>query len=187
MHTFFVSIFALFAATALATPTPIAHILARDVPESIANATALGINVYGHIPDDAVKIGEGSYTAEVGTLAHAWIRAQIDIDWTSTAAQDEAKIAKRELAHIGIGMWTQDWCNGNNVWHDDVQYNVHHISDLNMYSVGISYRGIRDNEHLDFSKFKGSDHCGQYAYSAGQLTPIGCFNSQAINCFRLWY
>lgn len=64
--------------------------------------------------------------------------------------------------------------NGNNVWHDDVQYGVHHISDLNMYSVGISYRGIRDNEHLDFSKFKGSDHCGQYVYSAGRLTPSKC-------------
>ncbi|KAK0715083.1 hypothetical protein B0H67DRAFT_634596 [Lasiosphaeris hirsuta] len=118
------------------------HTLAHDVPESITNVTALGINVYGHIPGDAVKIGGSSYTAEVGILAHA--------------------------------------CNGNNVWHDDVQYNAHHISDLTMYSVGISYRSIRDNEHLDFSKFKGSDHCG-YGITAG------CFNSQAINCFRLWY
>jgi len=104
------ALLALFAAATLATPAPRVHSFARDIPESIANATALGINVYGHIPDDAVKIGESSYSAEVGTLAHAWIRAQIDIDWTSETARDAAKMVKRELAHIGIGMWTQDWC-----------------------------------------------------------------------------
>lgn len=101
---------ALFAASVLAIPSPLPHNIARDVPESIANATARGIGVWGPIPGDAVKVGEHQYTAEEGTLAHAWIRAQVDIDWTSPAARDAAKMAKRELANIGIGMFTQDLC-----------------------------------------------------------------------------
>jgi hypothetical protein len=40
-----------------------------------------------------------------------------------------------------------------------------------MFSVGISYRGLRSNEQLDFSRLSGSDWCGQYLYSAGQNTP----------------
>ncbi|KAK4455257.1 hypothetical protein QBC34DRAFT_288486 [Podospora aff. communis PSN243] len=184
-------VFALCLGAAVALPAslgaPLPQILVSGTPESILNATSLGINVHGPIPHDAVKVGENSYTAAEGTLAAAWIRAQVDIDWTSPSAQHAARLAKREWANIGIGMWAQDGCRGHSTYHDNVQYNVHHYSDVNMYSVGISYRGIRDNEKLDFSKYRGSDHCGQYAYSAGRLTPTGCFNSQAINCFRLWY
>lgn len=40
-----------------------------------------------------------------------------------------------------------------------------------MFSVGISYRGLRSNEQLDFSRLSGSDWCGTYLYSAGQNTP----------------
>lgn len=41
-----------------------------------------------------------------------------------------------------------------------------------MFSVGISYRGLRGNEQLDFSRRSGNgDLCGQYLYSAQPNTP----------------
>jgi len=62
--------------------------------------------------------------------------------------------------------------NGQAAWFDDVQYGVQHISNnIFMYSVGISYRGLRDNEQLDFSKTNGNDQCATYLYSAGRNTP----------------
>ena len=71
-------------------------------------ATALGIDVYGPIPADAVKVENGHWSAEPGTLAHAWIKAQFDIDWSRVDAE---QIAKRQgYANIGIGMFAQDWC-----------------------------------------------------------------------------
>ncbi|KAF6839537.1 hypothetical protein CMUS01_04247 [Colletotrichum musicola] len=151
----------------------------RDVAESIVNATALGVDVYGSIPSDAVEIQAGQYTAEPGTKAWAWIRAQIDLP-----ASEE--VEKRQTwANIGIGMFAQDWCNGQAAWFDNVQYGVQHYDTVNHFSVGISYRGLRSNEQLDFSRRNGNDWCGTYLYSAGQNTPVGCFNSQLINCFRL--
>ncbi|KAL7782638.1 hypothetical protein V8C43DRAFT_310162 [Trichoderma afarasin] len=158
-------------------------ILPREIAEieSVANATAKGIDVFGPIPDDAVKAHEGFYTAEEGTDAWAWIRAQIDIPAHARPATEK----RQNYANIGIGMFAQDWCNGQAGWWDDVTYDVQHYVTLNMFSVGISYRGLRSNEQLDFSRQVGSDWCGKYLYSAGKNTPIGCFNSQAINCYRL--
>ncbi|EGR50068.1 hypothetical protein MKX07_007821 [Trichoderma sp. CBMAI-0711] len=158
-------------------------ILPRELAEieSIANATAKGIDVFGPIPDDAVKTDAGYWTAEEGTDAWAWIRAQIDIP-----AHAHPESTKRQtFANIGIGMFAQDWCTGQAGWFDNVSYDVQHVVHVNMFSVGISYRGLRSNEQLDFSRLSGSDWCGQYLYSAGQNTPVGCFNSQLINCFRL--
>ncbi|RFU82183.1 amidohydrolase [Trichoderma arundinaceum] len=158
-------------------------ILPRELAqiESVANATAKGIDVFGPIPGDAVQADNGYWTAEEGTDAWAWIRAQIDIP--SHARPQSEK--RQNYANIGIGMFAQDWCTGQAGWWDDVTYDVQHYVTLNMFSVGISYRGLRSNEQLDFSRQSGNDWCGQYLYSAGQNTPIGCFNSQAINCYRL--
>lgn len=39
-----------------------------------------------------------------------------------------------------------------------------------MYSVGISYRGLRNDEQLDFSRKAGNDFCGNYRYSAARNT-----------------
>lgn len=60
---------------------------------------------------------------------------------------------------------------GQAAWVDDVSYNVNYYANTYYYSVGISYRGLRNNEHLDFSILSGSDWCGQYLYSAGYETP----------------
>ncbi|WYZ38364.1 hypothetical protein EsH8_III_000278 [Colletotrichum jinshuiense] len=186
--TLFVSAGLMAAGNVLGAPGFVAD--RAPVAESIANATALDVDVYGSIPDDAVQSADGHYIAEPGTKAWAWIRAQIDLPNTAeTRAEIEkrASIEKREPANIGIGMFAQDWCNGQAGWFDNVNYNSQHVVNLNMYSVGISYRGIRNNEHLDFSKLAGNDWCGNYLYSAAPNTPVGCFNSQAINCFRLWH
>jgi len=98
----------LVAAIAAPTEQSTQGAVARNVPESIVNATALGIDVYGPIPADAVKVENGHWSAEPGTLAHAWIKAQFDIDWSRVDAE---QIAKRQgYANIGIGMFAQDWC-----------------------------------------------------------------------------
>ncbi|MCJ1243179.1 hypothetical protein MMC30_000376 [Trapelia coarctata] len=130
------------------------------VPGSVANATAAGIDVYG-------------------SKASLWVKAQIDI------AAHPILSKRQGYANIGIGMFAQDWCNGQGACFDDVVYGVNSYANLNMYSVGINYRGLRSNEQLDFSQLSGNDWCGRYLYSAGYMTPVGCFNSQAINCFRL--
>ncbi|KAF9871152.1 hypothetical protein CkaCkLH20_11321 [Colletotrichum karsti] len=169
------------AGTILAAPSPIVE--RAEVAESITNATAMGVDVYGTIPDDAVKVADGHYSAEPGSKAWAWIRAQIDL---GNSEETRSEIEKRqEWANIGIGMFAQDGCTGQAGWFDNVIYGNQHVVNLNMFSVGISYRGLRSNEQLDFSRLSGSDWCGKYLYSAGKNTPIGCFNSQAINCFRL--
>ena len=178
--TFIASISLLAAGTVLAAPS-IPRAIAEI--ESIANATALGVDVYGPIPDDAVVQDDGHYTAEVGSKAWAWIRAQIDLPRDET--NDVEK--RQSWANIGIGMFAQDWCTGQASWFDNVQYDVAHVDSVNMFSVGISYRGLRSNEHLDFSRRSSNgDLCGTYLYSAAPFTPAGCFNSQLINCFRLW-
>lgn len=94
------------AGSVFAAPNPI--IERAPVAESIANATAMGVDVYGGIPDDAVKVTEGQYTAKPGSKAWAWIRAQIDLPDTEETRRE---IAKRQgWANIGIGMFAQDWC-----------------------------------------------------------------------------
>jgi hypothetical protein len=79
--------------------------LARDVPESVSNATALGVDVYGAIPSDAVKVDDHHWEAAPGSKAWAWIRAQIDL------GADNSKRQGSGPANIGIGMFAQDWCN----------------------------------------------------------------------------
>lgn len=85
----------------LAAPSTVA---VRDVAESISNATAMGVDVYGPIPSDAVKVDAHQWTAEPGTKAWAWIRAQIDLDAGNEKRQGSGP------ANIGIGMFAQDWC-----------------------------------------------------------------------------
>lgn len=51
----------------------------------MANATALGIDLYGPIPDDAQCIESGDnrlgyWFTEPGTSANVWVRAQADLD-----------------------------------------------------------------------------------------------------------
>ncbi|WQF82339.1 hypothetical protein CDEST_07353 [Colletotrichum destructivum] len=159
------------------------------VAESIANATALGVDVYGQIPADAVRVSDGSHTAEPGSQAWAWIRAQIDLPntlETRNEIENRAALEKRQAANIGIGMFSQDWCKshfdtgqGKAAWFDNAGYNIHHISHDNMFSVGISYRGLRSNEQLDFSKFANNDLCGNTS-SPLDKTP------RLINCFHLF-
>lgn len=77
---------------------------------SFANATALGVDIFGAIPDDHVKEGD-HVIAQPGSKAWAWIRAQVDIDWDSVPEEQKAQAAKRQnWANIGIGMWAQDNC-----------------------------------------------------------------------------
>lgn len=96
---------------------------------------------------------------------------------------------------------------GESAWFDNVQYNVHHVTSVNMFAVGIRYRGLRNGEHLDFSRWANGDLCGQYVASAAvpstskslmrAQTDIvadhaphpkiaGCANIPLTNCFRLW-
>jgi hypothetical protein len=100
------------ASAVLAAPaTAQTELVARsDAPESIIKANNLGIDIFGPIPSDAVKVEEGHYIAEEGTLAHAWIKAQLDVDLTKVSKERRDEITKREFANIGIGMFAQDWC-----------------------------------------------------------------------------
>ncbi|KAI8233975.1 hypothetical protein K4K54_009401 [Colletotrichum sp. SAR 10_86] len=158
-------------------PNPV--IERNPVAEFIANATAMGVDVCGVIPDDAVKVIGYQYAAEPVSKAWVWIRVQIDLLNTEDTRH---KIEKRQgWANIGNGMFAQDWCKSNDRagWFDNVIYGYICYVDLNMYSVGISYRGLRSNERLDFSKLSGNDCGATCLYSAGQNTPniAGCFDS----------
>lgn len=52
------------------------------------------------------------------------------------------------------------------MWFDNVQYDVHHVTDIAMFSVGIRYRGLRAGEHLDFSRWANDDLCGVFVTRA---------------------
>lgn len=150
------------------------------VPVELVDAHSVaktrGIDIAGPIPSDATVV-PGGYSFEAGSDASVWVRAQL--------ASSES-VEKRELAHIGIGMFTSFDCLGRGFWVENVEYGRQLAGIYNFYSVGISYRGMGDGEHLDFSRFNGQNYCAVYAYSAGAYTGIGCFNSQPINCFELW-
>ena len=98
---------ALFAVVAVAAPAESAALNAHVIPESIANATALGIDVYGPIPADAVRV-YGHWVAQPGTRASAWMRAQIDLN--PYEADQDGQVEKRQWANIGIGLWAMDNC-----------------------------------------------------------------------------
>lgn len=150
------------------TPAPTDDIFALCVKR--------GIDVAGPIPADATAI-PGGFTFTADSDASHWARAQVNL-----APQ---KLAKRINANIGIGMFTGDWCGGDGAWFDNVRYGNNNIGSREYKSVGISYRALRSDEQLDFSKTAKSDKCGNYRYSAGKQTPVGCFNSQPITCLRL--
>lgn len=135
-----------------------------------------GIDILGPITADAVKVDGGFEFGDDSDASH-WVRCQI-------ALATSPDIAKREFANIGIGMFTSTGCTGRGAWFDNVQYTVQHATNVDLFSVGISYRPMATGEKLDFSKLSGTDWCGDYLYSAKALTPIGCFASQAINCFN---
>ncbi|ROT38217.1 hypothetical protein SODALDRAFT_296784 [Sodiomyces alkalinus F11] len=174
---------------------PVAPLAARDVVsftvektasgeiESFANATALGVDIFGDIPDDGVREGD-HVTAEPGTKAWAWIRAQIDIDWDTVPTEQLEK--RQGWANIGIGMWAQDNCQGHAAYWDNVQYNVHHYDTINYFSIGIRHRGLRSGEQLDVSRLSGSDWCGHYVNTIASPSGTGCGHVGPINCFRLW-
>lgn len=56
---------------------------------------------------------------------------------------------------------------GGVVYWDNVSYNVNYWNNNNLYSIGISLRSIRDNEHLDLSRLKNGDACGQFVLRVG--------------------
>ncbi|PHH92759.1 hypothetical protein CDD83_5383 [Cordyceps sp. RAO-2017] len=137
--------------------------------ESISNATALGVDVWGPMPQDAVRAPDGYYTAEPGTKAWAWIRAQIDLTPDHNSKSREQK--RQQYANIGIGMFVGDNCTGQAAWYDNVIYTYLYFTPINMFSVGISSRGLRSNERLDFNRRAGSNLCGTYLYTAASDTP----------------
>ncbi|KJZ71490.1 hypothetical protein HIM_09129 [Hirsutella minnesotensis 3608] len=164
----------------LAAASYVPHAPRAVTAESIVNATALGVDVFGPIPNDAVKLGEGHYQAEPGTKAWAWIRAQADLP------VDESQPEKRQqYANMGVGLYIGDLCTGQAVWWDNIFYGYRYWSTVNMFSVGIRSRSLRSNEKIDFSRGDGVDYCATYLYTIASGTPVGCFNSQLVNCFRL--
>lgn len=109
-----------FSASALAIPAELAvrqdpvAIPAKLIPESIANATALGVDVWGPIPTDATK-GDGYYSAEPGTLGWAWIRAQQDLvgyeeELHTRGLTVPESVEKRQSTGIQLNIYTGDWC-----------------------------------------------------------------------------
>ncbi|KEY72666.1 hypothetical protein S7711_11366 [Stachybotrys chartarum IBT 7711] len=76
--------------------------------ESIIDATALGVDYYGPIPDDAILVQQGYWTANEGSKAWTWMRAQIDLPPPEDTV---SSVFKREnYASNGVGISTQDWC-----------------------------------------------------------------------------
>lgn len=169
---------AIFTTTALSAAVPGPEL---DLSNVLAIAEQRGIDVNGPIPSDAQSI-EGGYTFEADSDASVWVLAQL------TPSSSSAGIERRQQANIGIGMFAGSNCLGEGSWIDNVSYGSSTSRNVQFASVGISYRGLQAGEHLDFSKATSSNNnlCGTYVYSAAPFTGIGCFNSQPINCFRLW-
>ncbi|KAL0636480.1 hypothetical protein Q9L58_004530 [Maublancomyces gigas] len=163
-----------------ALPTPVTEGLVPMDLNAISNPLEVcaqrGIDVLGPIPSDAVPIEGGFEFADDSDASH-WARAQV-------AVATSPDLKKREFANIGIGMFSSTGCTGRGAWFDNVQFTVQHATNVDLFSVGISYRPMANGEHLDFSKLNNGDWCGTYLYSAKANTPIGCFASQAINCFN---
>ncbi|KAK3370096.1 hypothetical protein B0H63DRAFT_564325 [Podospora didyma] len=161
------------------------------VPESIKAATDLGIDVWGKLPDDAVKVGD-HWEAEVGTLANAWLRAQVDLDNYEAAleaANATTHIERRQAsgwANIGFTLWTQDGCSGQAAWWDNVQYGWSNYVTTNYYGLAIRYRGLRSGERLELRRVSGSDWCGSYWGVINGPTGTSCYNLAATNCLRLY-
>lgn len=82
---------------------PVVFLTEAGEVESFVNATALGVDIYGPIPDDAIVVDD-HYMAEAGSKAYAWVRAQADIDWES------APVEKRQAAQLEMTFWSGDNC-----------------------------------------------------------------------------
>lgn len=82
--------------------------------ESFKNATDLGVDIYGNIPEDFEE-KDGEFFAEPGSKAWTWARAQIDIDWEGLSQEKRDLVEKRQSgsANIGIGMWDRDACKSS--------------------------------------------------------------------------
>lgn len=175
---------ALFATSALgaAVSAPVdAALVPVYLHDTVAAAEYRGIDVRGPIPSDAKKDENGVYICEPDSDAAAWVRAQL-----SLGASSDTK--KRELANIGIGMFSDNNCLGTAAWIDNVSYGDSvSRGGIEFKSVGISFRAMRSGEHLDFSRRGPSNNlCETYLYSAAPFTGVGCFNSQPINCFHFF-
>lgn len=161
MHLFAVltTLLAISPCIAVAIPT------ASPKDTIFAKCHEASVDPYGKIPDDyfAYDKATGGYHFKSGTNAALWAAAQV---YTHEQEHEQSQAP----AYIGIGMWEQDNCAGAGVWFDNVNYGVNCYGTTFLYSVSIKYRGLRDNEHLDFSKQSGNDYCGQYLYSAGKVS-----------------
>lgn len=155
-----------------AAPTP-----AGDMSDALAICAKRGIDVSGPIPGDSTAI-EGGFTFTADSDASHWVRAQF-------ALAPEQLSKRYHYANVGVGMFAQNGCTGDGAWFNNVIYGNQNVGGRDYKSVGISYRALRSDEQLDFSSKSGADQCAVYRYSAGKRTPVGCFNSQVINCLRL--
>ncbi|KAK4464608.1 hypothetical protein QBC42DRAFT_170841 [Cladorrhinum samala] len=188
-----------FSASALAMPAEPAvrqdavALPAKLVPESIANATALGVDVWGPIPADATT-GDGYYKAEPGTPGWAWIRAQVDLAAYEKELQARGLsvpegVEKRQATNIQLNFFTGDWCTGS-AWHfPNLGYGVKAVPAENVYiySVGFSGRTLRANEYLTLRRgdFNG-DRCAEWHGTInGPTEPNLCWQIEATTCFRM--
>jgi len=113
------AVVALFSISALAVPSKIfgrdvVSIPAKLIPESIANATALGIDLYGELPSDG-KIFDDHWEAKAGTLAWAYIRAQQDlVGYENELKARGLPVQKRQgNSDITFNFYKGDWCTYN--------------------------------------------------------------------------
>ncbi|KAK4183901.1 hypothetical protein QBC35DRAFT_418001 [Podospora australis] len=172
-------------------PTPIHLLLAPgEVPESVVNATALGIDIWGDLPDDAVKIAEHQWDIPEGTKAAAWLRAQSDLELYESALEArgyQAHLARRQgSAEIGLGLWTGNNCNGRGFYTDNAYYGTFYLNgNVNHFSLNVARRGLRRGEYLDLLRNSGSDWCGGYIITFTGDAPTGCFPVTSVVCFRL--
>ncbi|KAK4166944.1 hypothetical protein QBC43DRAFT_204848 [Cladorrhinum sp. PSN259] len=182
----------LFSLSALAAVIePIVTAVGINPPESILNATHRGIDIFGPIPSDAVKVN-GHWEAEEGTLAHAWIRAQVDIERYEDLLQAQGlpvpAVKKRQgRAEIGVSLWKQDGCRGSVVYFDNPYYSGFNMEDNggNFFSVSTSRRSLRYGEALELRRGVPEDKCRTHHASINGPQPIGCANVGATQCFRL--
>ncbi|CAG9983562.1 unnamed protein product [Clonostachys byssicola] len=162
--------------------SPVVVITSEGEIESLANATALGVDIYGPIPDDYTKVDD-HIVADPGSKAYAWIRARIDVDWDKVS--DDVKAA--DYANIGVGMWTSTGCSGSVSYWSNIEYNpwFYWNTASNFYSVGTDKRAFSWRERLDLYRRAGDNQCGTYTeYVQGPAGP-GCWNGGPFNCFSL--
>ncbi|KAL8300870.1 hypothetical protein RB597_009391 [Gaeumannomyces tritici] len=161
----------------------------RDVAtgevESFKNATLLGVDIFAPMPSDFTSLPNGLNKAEPGSKAFAWMRAQLDIDETTLSTPQ--KLARRQAANIRITGFTGQGCGGTAYWSDPTNYNQNIQSPgVTLFSFGIASRNMVSGEQLDFSRYSGSNPCGQFVTLKRGAT-VGCNgNIDGFSCWRLW-